>query len=153
MNKIFIISLSLLIFNALMGKSAFAASDVVKTVSKTSSSATSMVAGTVIGTPIAIVRTTGSQYIGCVKEFKKDSNTYKFWGALYSAPVAAIAGPIKGTICGVKNAVHYSVDKPFGKEAFSLGNLEETASPKGPAKTNLNSNPDKPETQPWGTPR
>ena len=155
MNKVFIAGLSLIVVSAgaavspSVFSSAFADSDVVKTVSKTSLSVTSMAAGTVVGTPIAIVRKTGSQYIGCVKEFKKDSNTYKFWGALYSAPVAAVAGPIKGTICGARNAVRYSVDKPSGKEAFSLGNLEEVPKP----KTNINSNPDKPENQPWGTPR
>jgi len=149
MNKIFRISLSCIIFSALVCKPASADSDIPKTVSKATLTATSMATCAVAGTPIAFVRKTGSQYVGCVKEFKKDSNTYKFWGALYSAPVAAIAGPIKGTICGARNAIHYSVDKPFGKEAFSLGNLED----KSKTNTNLNSNPDKPETQPWGTSR
>jgi hypothetical protein len=151
MNKIFTISLSLVAFSILVSKPVFADSDVLENISKVSLSATSVATGAVAGTPIAIVRKTGSQYVGCVKEFKKDSNSYKFWGALYSAPVAAVAGPIKGTICGIKNAVRYSIDKPFGKEAFSLGSLEEA--PKATTKTNLHSNPDKPETQPWGTPR
>jgi hypothetical protein len=151
MNKIFIVSLSFIVFSALTIKLAFANTDVPKTVCKVSASVSSIAAGTVVGTPIAIVRKTGSEYIGCVKEFKKDSNTYKFWGAAYSAPVAVVSGLIKGTVYGAKNAVHYSFNKPFGKEAFSLGNLEDSV--RAPAKTNMQPNTDKPETQPWGTPR
>jgi hypothetical protein len=151
MNKILIVSLSLIVaVSALILKPAFADSDVLQEAGKVSLSVTSIAAGTVAGTPIAIVRKTGSQYIGCIKEFKKDSNTYKFWGTPYSALVAVVAGPIKGTICGAKNAIRYSVDKPFSRESFSLGNLEDK---KATAKTNLNSNPDKPESQPWGTAR
>jgi hypothetical protein len=151
MKKIFTISLSLLALSALAMTPILADSGLPINIGNASLSASSMATGALVGTPIAIVRNTGSQYVGCVKEFKKDSNSYKFWGALYSIPVAAVAGPIKGTICGVRNAVRYSVDKPFGKEAFSLGNLEEM--PKVTTKTSLHPNPDKPETQPWGTPR
>lgn len=154
MNKIFIASLILIIvFSALVLKPAFSDSDIKKEVCKLPLTATSVAASTVVGTPIAIVRKTGSQYVGCVKEFKKDSNTYKFWGALYSVPVAIVAGPIKGTICGAKNAVRYSIDKPFSRDAFSLGNLEENVPASTTAKTNLHPNTDKPESQPWGSPR
>ncbi len=66
--------------SVLISKPVFADADALKTVDKLSLSAASMATGTVVGAPIAIVRKTGSQYIGCVKEFKKDSNTYKFWG-------------------------------------------------------------------------
>jgi hypothetical protein len=69
---------------------------------------------------------------------------------LCSAPVAAIAGPIKGTICGAKNGIHYSIDKPFSKDAFSLGKLEDES---GISKARTQVNTDKPELQPWGTPR
>jgi len=147
------VSLILVVFDSLAIKSAFADSDALKTIGKSPLNAASIAAGIVAGTPIAIVRKTGRQYMGCVKEFKKDSNTYKFWGAVYSAPVAVTAGLIKGAIYGPKNALHYSVDKPFSKDAFSLGDLEENMPAKPGTKTNLNSNPDKPETQPWGTPR
>src|SRR5580700_11056737 len=147
MNRVIINSSFFVMLSPVLVAPVLAADDLV---TKPAVSTASMTAGTVIGTPIAIVRRTASQYIGCVKEFKKDSNTYKFWGVLYSAPVAAVAGPIKGTICGAKNAFRYSIDKPFDKSAFSLSNLEEA--PKT-TKTNLKSNPDKPETQPWGTPR
>jgi hypothetical protein len=153
MNKIFVVSLSFMMFSALVLNPVFADSDIEKTVCKVPLSAASMATGTVVGTPIGIIRKTGSQYVGCVKEFKKDSNTYKFWGALYSAPVAAVAGPIKGTICGAKNAIHYSVAKPFSREAFSLGNIEGNVPTKAGAKTNLQPNKDKPELQPWGSPR
>jgi hypothetical protein len=153
MNKIFIIKLSLVVLSASMLQAAFADSDIKKTVCKPPLSVASMAAGTVAGTPIAIVRKSGSQYVGCLKEFKKDSNTYKFWGAVYSAPVAVVAGLIKGTIYGAKNAVHYSVDKPFSKGAFSLGDLADNVPAKATAKTNLYLNKDKPECQPWGTPR
>jgi len=153
MNKIYIVSLSLILCSALLLQPAFADSDGLNTISKASLSASSMVGGTVAGTPIAIVRKTGSEYIGCVKEFKKDSNTYKFWGAAYSAPVAVVSGLIKGPVYGAKNAIHYSIDKPFGKEAFSLGKLEDITSVKVKAKTTIQPNMDKPESQPWGTPR
>ena len=131
-----IVSVSLTALSAFTAKSAFADTDVVKTVGKVSLTATSMAAGTVAGTPIAIMRKTGSQYIGCLNEFKKDSNTYKFWGAAYSAPVAVISGLIKGTVSGAKNAVRYSIDKPFGKDAFSLGHLEDNLSTNAKTKTN-----------------
>ena len=145
MNRVIVNSSFFLVLNTVVAP-VFAADDLI---TKPIVSAASMTAGTMAGTPIAIVRKTASQYVGCVKEFKKDNNTYKFWGALYSAPVAAIAGPIKGTICGAKNAIHYSVDKPFSKDAFSLGKLEDS----GILKTSTQVNSDKPELQPWGTPR
>lgn len=153
MNKVFIASLNLIALSALVLKPAFADSDIKKTVCRLPLSAASIAVGTVAGTPIAVIRKTGGQYVGCVKEFKKDSNTYKFWGAVYSAPVAVISGSIKGTISGAKNAVHYSVAKPFGKEAFSLGNLEDKTSTGTTPKTTLSPNQDKPESQPWGTPK
>lgn len=153
MNKVVIDSSFFLVLSAVLAGPAFASGDLI---TKPAVSAASITAGTVAGTPIAIVRKTGSQYKGCVNEFKKDSISYKFWGALYSGPVAAVAGPIKGTICGAKNAIRYSINKPFSKEAFSLGNLEAEVRPI--AKTKINSNQrnvytDKPENQPWGTPR
>ncbi len=150
-NKISLASLSLLVFNAFAIKIAFADSDIIKAVGKVSLSASSMAVGTVVGTPIAIIRKTDSQYVGCVKEFKKDSNTYKFWGAACSAPVAVISGLIKGPVYGAKNAISYSIDKPFSKDAFSLGNLEDNTPTN--AKTNIQPNMDKPESQPWGTSR
>lgn len=119
---------------------------IVKPAARPVAAASSMVTGIVAGTPIAVVRKTGSQYIGCVKEFKKDSNTYKFWGAVYSAPVAVVSGLVKGTTYGPKNAIRYSTNKPLSKDSFSLSNLES----KKRAKPNLFPKLEKPESQPWG---
>jgi hypothetical protein len=110
-----------------------------------------MAAGTVVGTPIAVVRKTESQYIDCVNEFRKDSNSYKFWGAFCSILVAPTAGIIKGSIYGPKNAIIHSIDSPFSKDAFSLGGLEGMPAG-GAAPANPNAN-EKPESQPWGTHR
>lgn len=151
MNKISISSLSLIMFSIFAVKPALADTNISKTISKVPVSAASMAASTTIGTPIAIVRKTSCEYVGCVKEFKKDSNTYKFWGAAYSAPVAVVSGLIKGTVYGAKNAIRYSVNKPFSKDAFSLAKLENNVSVK--TTTNTQPNMDRPENQPWGTPR
>jgi len=148
MNKNFIAVTSVILLSTCSLQRSYADSDAVKAVCKAPLAAASMAAGTVVGTPIAIVRKTGTQYVDCVKEFKNDSNTYKFWGAFTSILVAPTSGIIKGTIYGPKNAIKHSVESPFSKDAFSLGNLEDA--PAGAAPSNLKPN-DKPELQPWGT--
>jgi hypothetical protein len=148
MNKALFISLVLVTSNASAFIAAKADSNLLTESALTTSSIT---AATTFGTPIAIVRKTSDQYIDCLKEFKKDSNSYKLWGALSSVLVAAVAGPIKGTVDGAKNAVRYSFSKPFSKDAFSLGNLEGPDSQT--AKTSVKFDPEKRESQPWGTPR
>jgi hypothetical protein len=153
MKKVFITSLSLIALTSLMPHTAIADSGIKKAVCELPLSASSIAVATAVGTPIAITRKTSNQYMGCLKEFKKDSNSYKFWGTLCSAPVAVISGSIKGTISGAHNAVHYSISRPFGKDAFSLGKLEDTVSAKPTAKSDSYPNPDKPESQPWGTPK
>jgi hypothetical protein len=117
-------------------------------VSKVPLSAASMATGAIVGTPIAIVRKTKSQFCGCLKEYKKDSNAYKFWGTGCAAIVAAPAGLIKGSICGAKNAVVHSVQQPFSRDAFSLGKLQESPPAPKPRPSD-----EKPESQPWGTPK
>ncbi len=151
MKNIYIVSLNVILISTLMLKPSSADSGTLKTVGKVSICATSIAAGTVVGTPIAMVRKAGSQYVDCVKEFKKDSNAFKFWGAGCSVPVAVVSGLIKGPVYSAKNAIRYSTDKPFGKDAFSLGKLEDNAS--ATTKTNIRTDMDKPESQPWGTPR
>jgi hypothetical protein len=161
MNKIFALVLTEVILQAnWLISPAFADKEVAKAICALPVHAASMAAGTVVGTPIAILRKTKSQYFGCLKEYRKDSNAYKFWGSGYSLIVAAPAGVVKGTVCASKNAIVHSVDKPFSKETFSLGKLEnipasnettqpsnETTPPK-PSPSTI-----KPESQPWGTPR
>jgi len=130
----------------ILGSERFAVAD--NAIAKAPASVASVATGTAVGTPIAIVRKTKSQFIGCLKEYKKDSNAYKAMGAACSAIVAVPAGAVKGTLCGAKNAVVHSVDKPFSKESFSLGDLEGAAKPIKPRPPG-----ERPESQPWGTPR
>ena len=153
MNKIFLVNLNTTLISLIITNSAHADSDILKAIVKTPLSATSMAAGTVAGTPIAIVRKTDEQYVRCVKLFKRDNNSYKFWGTTCSIPVAVGAGLIKGTIYSTKNAVYYSVNKPFDKNAFSLGPLKDNVSKKKKTgtSTNLKSGDTKPESQPWGS--
>ena len=113
--------------------------------------AASMATGTVVGTPIAIVRKTGSEFVSCVKLYRKDSNSYKFWGSLCSVPVAGASGLIKGTIYGAKNAVGHSINRPFGKDAFSLGELEGSSAVESRRSTTDSIYAGKPESRPWGT--
>lgn len=152
MNKT-LITLSIVAASLCSALPAPAESDAIKTACKVPLDAASMATGTVIGTPVAIVRKTGSQYVDCLKEFRKDSNSYKFWGAVMSLPVAATSGLVKGAVYGPKNAIVHSVAKPFGKDAFSLGPLENSNA--GSASKPAAAQPvsDKPEAQPWGSPR
>jgi hypothetical protein len=71
-------------------------------------------------------------------------------GAFCSIPVALTAGLIKGSVYGPKNAIVHSIDKPFSKDTFSLGNLE---GEEKSAKSNelQKGDVEKPESQPWGT--
>jgi len=131
---------------------ASADTDSAKGAEKIPLGAASMASGIVVGTPVAIVRKTGGQYVECLNEFKNDSNTWKFWGAFYSLPVAVTAGLVKGAVYGPKNAIGHSINRPFSKEAFSLGELE--GQPVAHTKREVPSPYEgMPESQPWGTPK
>jgi hypothetical protein len=90
----------------------------------------SFVTGWVCGTPTAIVRATG-------KDLRKDARDVlesqpNIILATASSPLVFPAGIFSGTCKGLwygfRNSVMYSLNKPFGKDCFSLGKLNDTGS-------------------------
>jgi hypothetical protein len=80
--------------------------------------------GIIVGTPIAAARMSGREIKAVFHEYDNDTFAWKFWGRPLCLPVGIIEGTIKGCIAGPKNALHYSKDKPFSGDAFSLNELK-----------------------------
>lgn len=80
--------------------------------------------GIVVGTPIAAVRMSGRDIKAVFDQYDGDTFSWKFWGRPLALPIGIIEGTIKGCIGGPKNAIRYSKDKPFSKDAFSLEELK-----------------------------
>jgi len=76
----------------------------------------------VVGTPIAVTREIPHNYKVLLDQYNDDNMSWKIMGAFSSIPVAVVAGTIKGCIGGAKHAL---TNKPFSKDAFSLGVLDE----------------------------
>ncbi|MBI4532605.1 MAG: hypothetical protein HY711_01555 [Candidatus Melainabacteria bacterium] len=84
------------------------------------------VAGVVIGTPIAIVRKSYQQTITATRDIVGESTNPLFVlpaGAL-SLPYAVLGGTFEGAYTGLLNAWVNSADDPFGKDSFSLGEMQ-----------------------------
>ena len=88
----------------------------------------SFTAGVVFGTPIAVVRRTGMEIAQGEHDLVGDPDTwYRKIGyvmpGFISIPYGSISGGIGGALYSVKNAWTGSGVEPFGKEAFSLGDI------------------------------
>lgn len=89
----------------------------------------SFLVGAVGGVPIAMVRKTVKGATDTAKIGLEDRK-YKWLMIVptfvLGVPLAAVGGFIDGPFCSLHNAWVYSADHPFSKEAFSLGELEDT---------------------------
>lgn len=88
---------------------------------------TAFTLGTIIGTPIAVLRKTFSNTVETTNQVAgEDGNPIaKAGGALIGLPVGIFTGSLEGLYLGPKNAVVGSGgDQPFSSETFSLGDLD-----------------------------
>lgn len=80
-------------------------------------------AGVVVGTPIAIVRTSAKNTKKSTKDLGGEGNAVKTGlAAIVGLPLGVFTGTLEGSYYGISNATMHT-DKPFCKEAFSLGEL------------------------------
>lgn len=80
-------------------------------------------AGVVVGTPIAIVRTSAKNTKQSTKDIGGEGNAVKTGlAAIVGLPLGVFTGTLEGSYYGISNATMHT-DKPFCKEAFSLGEL------------------------------
>lgn len=93
-----------------------------------------MASGVVLGTPIATGRETYKSYISFTeaaadkvggKVGGKDSGPVCLVVSLVTLPAAVVVGGAKGLYYGVKNGVWGGFEKPFYKDSYSLGVLDE----------------------------
>lgn len=85
----------------------------------------SLAAGLVFGTPISIVRRTGEEIVQGTRDLCGDTDNWFIMvpaGAL-TVPFGCVSGAASGVVHGAKNAWTGSADEPFGKDAFSLGEM------------------------------
>ena len=102
-----------------------------KAIIKLPIAATSFVVASVVGTPIAMVRQTASEVSSVSKQ------SYEGMHSPFEAPlVLVLGGPAivtsalggffcTGPVSGVQNSLSNSMKKPFSKDAFSLGPMDE----------------------------
>ena len=100
-----------------------------KIVAKAPRAAASFVAGSVVGMPISAVRHSADEVKLAAKETVhglKDPLTAPFF--LIVGPEALLLGSLSGAVVGPYDAIETSAvnsfDKPFSKESFSLGPME-----------------------------
>ncbi len=93
-----------------------------------------MASGVVLGTPVAAGRETYKSYINFTeaaadkvggKVGGKDNGPVCLVVSLVTLPAAVVVGSAKGLYYGVKNGVWGGFDRPFYKDSYSLGALEE----------------------------
>ncbi len=88
-----------------------------------------MAAGLVIGTPIAVVREIGHNYMhftegAADKVGGHDNAPACVLASLFSLPAALVVGSVKGVYVGAKNGVG-GFNTPFQADSFSSRNLDE----------------------------
>lgn len=89
-----------------------------------------VVAGTVIGTPIAIVRESYKSYVDltskAAEEIKaKDCGPACLLVSVFTLPAGLIVGGVKGTYYGLKNGFMDGFQTPFHPDSFSITKLED----------------------------
>lgn len=91
-------------------------------------------AGLVMGTPVAIVRSTVKSYVDLTgkaadkvgeKVGGKDCGPCCLLVSVFTAPAGVVWGGLTGTYYGAKNAFTTGFNQPFHPDSFSLGKLEE----------------------------
>ena len=86
----------------------------------------SFAVGTVVGTPIAVVRKVAGDTMDTHQQIAGDKGAAMCAvGCLFCLPVGLFTGSLEGLWLGPKNALYHSGETPFGKECFSLGDLDE----------------------------
>ena len=86
---------------------------------------TSFVVGTIFGTPIAVGRKVMSNTKETCDNLGGDSTWKKAAAGVVALPVGLFKGGLEGLYLGPKNALYESGEKPFSKECFSLGDLDD----------------------------
>lgn len=78
----------------------------------------------VVGTPVAVVRMTAKNSCESTKSIAGDKGNPLMTGmaALAGVPFGIFTGTLEGGYYGMKNAA-MNTDKPFSKDAFSMGDL------------------------------
>jgi len=80
-------------------------------------------AGTVLGTPIAVLRKTGEN---TMETFNKgDGGMQKAGYAAAALPVGVVTGSLEGLWLGPKNSWEASGEHPFSKDLVSLGEMKD----------------------------
>lgn len=82
--------------------------------------------GVVVGTPIAVARKSWTNYVDATNAAAGGSDKMLplAAGALVGMPVGIFTGTVEGLWLGWANSWKNSSEKPFGKDSFSLGELE-----------------------------
>lgn len=88
-----------------------------------------VVAGTVLGTPIAVVRESYKSYIdltdkGAEAIKGKECGPACLLVSVFTLPAGLVVGTVKGSYYGIKNGFMKGFETPFHPESFSLGELE-----------------------------
>lgn len=89
-----------------------------------------MAAGTVIGTPIAIVRSSLKSYTGMTEKAADkvgghDCGPSCALVSVVTLPAGLVVGGVKGTYYGVKNGMVEGFKTPFHSDSMSMGKLGE----------------------------
>jgi hypothetical protein len=86
----------------------------------------SFVVGSVVGTPVAMVRKTKQEIITATKDLVGDTNNKFLLGAggILGVPAGIVSGFFEGPVYGVVDAWKGSADEPFSAESFSLGDIK-----------------------------
>jgi hypothetical protein len=86
----------------------------------------SFTTGVIVGTPIAIFRKSVECTVSDTKELVGESRNPVFLvpAGIISLPWGVFSGGVEGLYTGVANSWVNSDDKPFSKDAFSLGEMK-----------------------------
>jgi hypothetical protein len=86
----------------------------------------SFVVGTVVGTPINMIRGMKKDYVSFYQAMvgKSENTGLKVFAATLCFPCGVVNGMMSGIGYAPLNAWKYSAEAPFSKETFSLGKAE-----------------------------
>lgn len=90
--------------------------------------ATSFAVGAVFGTPIAMVRKARVETVNATKDLIGESKNpilVTLFGTGFGLPAGALSGALQGVVLGPYHSAKNSVDEPFSKDVFSLGEMKE----------------------------
>lgn len=86
----------------------------------------SFVVGSVVGTPVAMVRKSKQEIVTATRDLVGDTNNKFLLGAggFLGVPAGLISGFFEGPVYGVMDAWKGSADEPFSAETFSMGDMK-----------------------------